>query len=162
MQNSGHKSHRPRRPGGVTILAWLQILQSLASLLIGLAFTLQAGSALGGVPAPLPYLTVKHPMAAFERGVSQLLLAFPVLWVGFALFRLKPWAWLSAMTLQSVVLVVNLVSYVRGGANYLSMAVSIIIVLYLNQAEVRAAFRPRPADAVVKAGMSGSHETMKQ
>ena len=138
-------SPRPRFPRSVRILAWLQILQGLGSLLVGLAFTLQGGAALGGVPAPLPYLAVGDPLLAFERGVSQLLLAYPILWVGFALFRLKPWAWLSTMTLQGVVLFVNLVSYFRGGANYLSMTVSILIVLYLNHAEVREAFQSRPA-----------------
>jgi hypothetical protein len=48
------------------------------------------------------------------------------------------------MTLQGVVLFVNLVSYWRGGANYLSMAMSVLIVLYLNSAEVRDAFETEP------------------
>ena len=109
-----------RRPRAAIFVAWMQILQGLASLLIGLAFTLQAGAALGGVEAPLPFVGINNPIGAFERGASQLLLAFPILWVGFGLSRLRSWAWLSAMTLQGVVLFVNLVSYFLGRANYLS------------------------------------------
>jgi len=137
-----------RRPRSVGILVWLQVLQGLGTLLIGMAFTMQAGAALGGVPAPLPVPLIQDPMGAFERGVVQLLLAFPILWVAFALAHLKPWAWLSAMTLQGVVLTVNLLSYFRGRANYLSMAMSILIVLYLNQAEVREAFRHEKRAAI--------------
>jgi hypothetical protein len=134
------KREAPRRPRAAVFVAWLQILQGLATLLIGLAFTLQAGAELGGVPAPLPYLVIDNPIGAFERGASQLLLAFPILWVGFGLFHLRPFAWLSAMMLQGVVLFVNLASYFRGRANFLSMLMSVVIVLYLNQADVREAF----------------------
>jgi hypothetical protein len=143
----------PTFPQSARILAWLQLLQSMASLLIGLAFVLQAGSILGGVPTPLPFLVIREPLNALARGVEQLLLAYPIFWVGLALFRLKPWAWISSMMLQGIVLFVNLASYFRGEANYLSMAISVLIVLYLNNAEVRGAFQPRPRqDSYSQAG----------
>jgi hypothetical protein len=137
----------PARPRAAAIVAWLQILQGLGSLLIGLAFTLQAGADLGGLPRPLPYLNIVNPVGAFERGVLQLLLAYPILWVGFGLFHLRRWAWLGAMMLQGIVLFINLVGYFRGRANLFSMAMSVLIVFYLNQAEVREAFHPAPAPA---------------
>ena len=151
------QARKPEVPRSARILAWLQILQSLATLLIGLAFTLQGGAVLGGLPAPLPYMLVEEPLLAFVRGAIQLLLAYPIFWVGLALFRLKPWAWLFSMFLQGVVLFVNLASYFRGGANYISMAMSVLIVLYLNNAEVRLAFQPPPRhDEFAEAG-EGPH-----
>jgi hypothetical protein len=140
------KPARAETPQAVRILAWLQILQGLGTLLVGLAHTLAAGSLLGGVPQPLPFVAVGEDVpSAFARGAFQLLLAFPILWVGLALFRLRRFAWLSAMSLQGVVLLLNLVSHFRGGANYASMAISVLIVLYLNNAEVREALQARNA-----------------
>jgi hypothetical protein len=147
----------PSAPRAVRVLAWLQILQSLGSLLIGLAYTVQAGSILGGVPTPLPFMLIESPLLAFERGVAQLLLAYPIFWVGLALFRRRPWAWLSAMTLQGIVLFLNLVSYFRGSANFASMAVSVLIVLYLNNAEVRHAFQAQTAPDEYSAAGEGAH-----
>jgi hypothetical protein len=142
-----------RTPRSVRILAWLQIVQSLGTLLIGLAHTVQAGAILGGLPLPLPFIIIQNPVLTFERSLAQLLLSFPIFWAGLALFRRRPWAWLSSMTLQGVVLFLNLISYFRGGANYASMAISVLIVLYLNHAEVREAFQKQAVpDEYAEAG----------
>lgn len=134
----------PSRPRSVTFVGWLEVVQALGALGLGLAFTLSGGAALGGVDNPLLLVATGDPLAELERGLTLLLLSFPILWVSFGLFRMKAWAWLFAMTLQGVVLLVNLFSYFRGRANYFSMALSIVIVFCLNQAEVRQAFKARP------------------
>jgi hypothetical protein len=63
--------------------------------------------------------------------------------IAFALLRLKSWAWMAAMELQGLGLIAALYAYLRGNPNYVGMLISIILVFYLNQQEIRAAFRGR-------------------
>ena len=155
--NIKKKSHRRLRPRPVTILGWLEVLQALGTLLVGLMLTVMGGAILGQTASPIKSLlpVVDDPLAMFVRGLLLLLFSFLILWVSFGLFRLRPGAWLTAMTVQCLILLTDLVNYFRGHTNYLAMAWSIIIVLYLNQEEVRTAFRPRSTEEIADARMSG-------
>lgn len=58
----------------------------------------------------------------------------------FGLWRFKYWGWALAMMLTGVMLTTDLVAYFRGADVYLSMLINIIIIFYLNQRGLRAAF----------------------
>ena len=58
-----------------------------------------------------------------------------------ALWRMRSLAWVASMLLQMVALTIALVSYLRGGPNYLAMLFGVVIVLTLNNQEVQDAFR---------------------
>lgn len=72
------------------------------------------------------------------------LLALLALITSVGFLRRQRLAWLFAMTLQSLCLLLALGLYTRGkpAIIYLVMAYSVGMVLYLNVSEVRAAFRP--------------------
>lgn len=71
------------------------------------------------------------------------MLSVPVLVVALGLLWLRLWAWLLAMTMQGLGLASALVAYLADRPNYILMALGILIVLDLNQGDVRKAFQSR-------------------
>lgn len=130
----------PTRTRSVTILAWLHLLQSLGLIGFGIYFALTAGWGEKGSGIAYQYL----PLAMFEDMLSAVI-TFTLGGLGaiiaIAMFRLHPFAWLAAIILQGLGLLAALYGYIRGHPNYVGMAVGIFLVFYLNQYEVREAFR---------------------
>jgi hypothetical protein len=60
--------------------------------------------------------------------------------VSVGLWRLRYWAWSATMLWAGLNMVQALLSYYRGEPQFPSMALSVLIVLYLNQREVQFAF----------------------
>jgi hypothetical protein len=129
-----------RRPTPVTILALVQLVSSLG---YALSFAVIAGAE----------LTVLDELA--DRGVGiadgtlttvSLASALAVLAViGFTaailLFRMRQLGWTLTMLLAGVSLAAQVYLYVTSGALTVHlMLIQVVIVLYLNQREVRAAF----------------------
>ena len=89
------------------------------------------------------WLTYVSEIAMLALGVLGLIAA-----IGFALLR--PPAWLEAMLVQGLFLLLGLVVYARyrpeNTGLYLLMLFSIVLVLYLNLGDVRQVFR-NPAGA---------------
>lgn len=142
-QNSVQKQRRPR---SVTIIAWLHLVQSLVLLIFGVflfeasdGFTIRVITAIRLIPP-----------AIFQNMASILVmvvLAVFGVFVAIALFRLRGWAWLAAMSLQGIGLLAALYGYITGRPNYVGMLSGILLVLYLNQYEVRIAFREQREDS---------------
>jgi hypothetical protein len=131
---------KKRRPRSVSIIAWLHLVQSLVFLVFG-AFLFEASS---GLTIRIITAIRLIPLAVFQSMISVLvmvILAVFGVFVAIALFRLKAWAWLAAMSLQGIGLVAALYGYITGRPNYVGMLIGLILVLYLNQYEVRIAFR---------------------
>ena len=110
------------RPLGVTILAILQILGGFFMLITG------ALAALAGL------LFIIFAII----GVAMMILGLIGLVVGFGLWGLKSWAWTWAM-------IVNILSIIFGlfnlQANFVSIVISLIIIIYLNQPDIKRRFR---------------------
>ncbi|MBF8257258.1 MAG: hypothetical protein HW375_2165 [Anaerolineales bacterium] len=68
------------------------------------------------------------------------LLAVTSVFVTIGLARVRPWAWLWAMTIQGARLLIGLVAYFRGDPYTFSMLIPLIAVLLLDQVPVRRAF----------------------
>lgn len=110
------------RPLGVTILAILQILGGLMMLVLGALATL-AG-----------LLFILFAIV----GVAMVILGFLGLIVGFGLWGLKSWAWTWAMIVNILTIILGLFDL---ASNFVSIVISLIIVIYLNQPDIKRRFR---------------------
>ena len=133
------KRKRSRRPPGVAVAALLHLLEWFLLLVSGGYYLLTSGALI----TRAGQLTLNPLQVAQASGTGSLLavLSLPVLVAAFGLFFLRRWAWLMAMAIQGWLLASLLVSYLSGHAIYLLMAAGILLVLSLNQNDVRLAFR---------------------
>lgn len=115
----------------MTVLAMIELLSAVA-VVIGLTE--------GGSVSLLGITTESEPEVAAVIAAIDLALAIG-LWM---LFR---WAWTMVMLWRGLILAGALLAYLRGEQPYWEMATSIIVIFYLNQAEVQSAFRRRGPDA---------------
>ena len=104
-------------PLGVLLLAGLQGLQALVLLLPGL------------------FLMI-IPIIGWIIGVPMIAIGLLLMFIAWGLFTMQSWAWLWAFVMNIIGLVVSLF-----GANWLGVILSLIIVLYLNQSDIRDRFR---------------------
>ena len=111
------------RPLGVTIIAILQLISSVL-LVFGGGTALLLGLALG----------IFGFLVAILGGV---LLVFGLIGfiIGWGLYSLKSWAWMIAFILNLLSVIFALLSF-----DIISLIIPLIIVIYLNQGEVKAAF----------------------
>jgi hypothetical protein len=147
--------HRPR---SVTILAALQILQSAALILQAAAHSTETPLRLP--PALLETLQIVPPdlVQSQVTDIVLVVLALAGLFTSLALLNMRLWAKQAAVLLQGLALLSSLVGYLRGTPNFLAMLIGVVIVLYLNQAEVHQAFRSRNSHGEAEFGQ-GAGET---
>ncbi len=132
---------RRRRPRAVTFVGWLLCGEALLLLSIGVIDLLNRVltqpadlNAIGGmVQAGTDLIQVRIPVLNTLLGASLLV-------AGAGLLRMRHWAWLLAMTIEAVSLAIALRWYALGEPRFGPMALSSLIVLALNQREVRQAF----------------------
>ncbi|HEX2172337.1 MAG TPA: hypothetical protein VHL09_07825 [Dehalococcoidia bacterium] len=126
----------PARPRAVTLVAWLHALQGIFSVVIGAISLLAAGwgtwPGLGDSGSAIIEVTL---LGSLTLGLGGLTLA-----IAIGLFRLSGWAWVVAMTLQGVNLAIGLIARAVGQADYITLAIGVVVILALNQREVREAF----------------------
>jgi hypothetical protein len=125
------------RPLGITIAAIIVALLGIGSVAVGL---LGVGVfSLSGVDTSTVANATGLGIAAIVVGVAQLIVAF-------GLWTLKGWAWLLAVILQGINVVVGLATLFMhgltgmGSAAIGSLVVSAIILAYFMTGGVRAAF----------------------
>jgi hypothetical protein len=133
----------PVRSRSITILAGLHLLQSLALLGFGIYLVQTSGWAQHVTFARafrfMPFALVDSMVS----GIVMVVLAVLGVMIAVALLGMRPWAWLAAICLQGIGLASALYGYFRNRPNFFGMLIGILLVLYLNQHEVRAAFRGR-------------------
>lgn len=81
-----------------------------------------------------------------ERATSGIVLisiSLVMFIVAFSFIRQKSWAWLAAMTIQGLSLLVGLVEYIIDNPNYVALAFGVVLVFYLNQQEVRDVYNQK-------------------
>jgi hypothetical protein len=111
------------RPLGVTIIAALQLISSII-LIFGGYTALLAG-------AVIPWL------GALAALIGGALIIFGIIGfiIGWGLWTLKSWAWMIAFILNLLSVIFALLSF-----DIISLIFPLIIVIYLNQRDVKAAF----------------------
>ena len=133
----------PERPTGVTILAVLAVIGGLISLCfggfmaflgpaVGVGMTQQTGAAVG---AAYGGLMAAMGIAFVIHGLLQLVTAY-------GLFTLKGWAWLLAVAMQVLSLVLNGIQIFRGqvGGAVIAILIAGGILYYLFRPHVQQAF----------------------
>jgi len=130
------------------ILFFLQVLQGLGLL----AYSLYIGRRFGwGFERGEIQILDIAPFEVFDvlsSGALYMGLAIITLMLAIALWMLKSWAWVASMALQGFSLFAALVGYLRQHPNYISMVLGILLVFYLNQQEIQAAFHHRQDDVL--------------
>jgi len=137
LVSAGTATTHRRRPRSVSLVGSLLCSEAVLGLVIatiGVLNVLPPTDGLGDVPrAPIDLTQLELPVLAGLGGIASLV-------AGLGVLRLRPWAWLLAMTIEAVSLALCLRWYVVGEPLYGPMALSCLIVLVLNQREVRQTF----------------------
>ncbi|MHA1246696.1 MAG: hypothetical protein ACTSPE_05160 [Candidatus Thorarchaeota archaeon] len=107
------------RPFGITLLALLHFVSGLFGLAGGV-----------GVMILLPNI-----LGVVLGGVLFVLGLFTFV-VGWGLWNLMSWAWIWSMIVNILTIIINLVS-----SNWIGIIIPLIIVIYLNQNEIKSRFR---------------------
>ena len=110
------------RPLGVTIIAILQFIAAIWFIFVG--YTLFLVGAAFGLPG----------LGAIFGGVFLIIGIFGFI-IGWGLWTLKGWAWMFAFIVNLLSVIIALISF-----DIASLIIPLIIVFYLNQGEVKAAF----------------------
>lgn len=113
------------RPFGVTVISASFVLNMIVS----------------AVRVYLAGLDTQSLMESFLiTDVAGPVLAFAGLLIGVGLFFLHRWAWIGAMVWAGINMVQALYAYYHENPQFETMALSVVIVFYLNQRAVQAAF----------------------
>jgi uncharacterized membrane protein (DUF2068 family) len=124
-----------QRPTGITVLAILAAIGGVFGILGGLALigvgtVVATSSGLGGLAAILGLIALAY-------GILSLVLAY-----GF--WTLQPWAWTLGVGLEVAGIVINVLQYINNtsalGGTIFSIAINAIVLWYLYQPNVKAAF----------------------
>jgi hypothetical protein len=128
-----------RRPFGVLVVAAIQIIRAalLVGQLLGFRIAVDWLRMSAQVPEPSPD---QQPIAfAISRGLAIALIAASLV-VAAGLLSGRRWGWVGAIILSGLALAFAIGSWWDGAPTYLSMAINVVAVFYLNQREVRAVF----------------------
>jgi hypothetical protein len=117
----------------VSFAAWVLLVE---------AFVLIGNGGLGllplvdGVGSPYDWFDVALGVLGFAVGWQVLVAAIGVWWQ-------RPWGWSVAMTLQALSLADGLANYFLRRPDYVLLLAGVVVVVVLNQEEVREAFGAR-------------------
>lgn len=151
-----HRRQR-QRPTGITILAILEFIGAIFGILGGIALlvlggvSVVSGGSVGGGSVGSGGGNAVSGADLLILGVVALVIGVVDLVLGYGFWTLQPWARLLGIGLQTLGLVVEVISIVRSalvgtfvGSQCLSIFISVIVLLYLNGPEVRQAFDREP------------------
>lgn len=134
-----------KRPLAVTILTWVLVLSSLGSIAIGglsiASFVIEfEGGRIVVFDEDIDdqVLTDQGELALDGIWYSIVGVVQLVITIGF--WRLKRWAWVAAMSWQALKLLVDVANGLAGNPEPLALGLSILLVLLLNQSDVRRVF----------------------
>ncbi|MGB5975218.1 MAG: hypothetical protein WBG38_17970 [Nodosilinea sp.] len=132
-----------RRPTGITILAVIQLIGGLLSLLFGISTVFLGGTLFAagvvqesGTPAEAGYII-------FGLGIAMLLAGIFGLIAAYGLFTLKGWGWTLAICYSLLNILQSVVSLFQGGSvprSILGPVIAGLILYYLYQPSIKRAF----------------------
>lgn len=131
-----------RRPIGVTILASLQLINSVSLLLQGVVVLFLKNSNLHQLlHTPVFPNNIAHYIGGFLLFCS--LISFLL---AYGLFSLKYWAWLISLIFQILALLAFVLVFSQAqtaaGLTVISVVIHVVIIYYLFQPNVRRLFAP--------------------
>jgi uncharacterized membrane protein (DUF2068 family) len=125
---TGYSAPSGERPLGVTIIVILEVLGALAYLFLG-AMAVLAGA----------YASSIFPgLGAFAVALGAIVLIFGLLYLllAWGLWTLKSWAWMAAVILNLIGLILGILQF-----NWIGVIINLIIVIYLQQGDIKSRFR---------------------
>jgi hypothetical protein len=138
------------RPVGVTIIAVLQLIGSIFSLLIGLGVLILKDAFLKTLAESPEFQQSAQDLppgvlggVAIFTGVIILVASLIGFLLTYGLFTLKGWAWIVTLIFSALGILGNLSGIITGqnrGLAVFQMVISIVIVYYLLRPEVKRAF----------------------
>ncbi|MEG4631548.1 hypothetical protein QUB56_18440 [Microcoleus sp. AR_TQ3_B6] len=133
------------RPQSVTVLAILQLISGIFSLLDGLFILLFAGifGGLGAAVGGAKVGTVIGGFIAIFAGISFILGLLSLL-LTWGLFQLKNWAWTGTLIVHIIATLAQIVKLFGSGGtavNFLTLGFAVASIYYLLQPDVKQAFR---------------------
>jgi hypothetical protein len=136
------------RPQSVTILAFLQLISAVFSLIDGLLILLFAGifGGIGAVVAGAKVGTVIGGFIAIFATIS-LILGVISLVLTWGLFQLKSWAWTGTLIVHVIATLAQLAKMFGSAGtavNFLTLGFAIATIYYLLRSEVKQAFAIAP------------------
>jgi hypothetical protein len=139
MAQGPGRSSRPPVISIVVLIFLLQIATFVAQLwlqLVGMGVT--SLETLGGTLSASWLQDDRWVDVLLALGLLLLVIASVFTTIGLA--RMRPWAWLWAMTIQGARLLIGLIAYFRGDPYSLALVISLVAVLLLDQEPARRAF----------------------
>ncbi|MEG4531584.1 hypothetical protein [Microcoleus sp. D2_18a_D3] len=133
------------RPQSVTVLAILQLISGVFSLLDGLFILLFAGifGGLGAAFGGAKVGTVIGGFIAIFAAISFILGLLSLL-LTWGLFQLKNWAWTGTLMVHILATLAQIVKMFGSGGtavNFLTLGFAVASIYYLLQPDVKQAFR---------------------
>ena len=125
------------RPTGITILAVLSAIGGVLSIIAGIGLV-----GLGGIGAASTGQAALFGMGAIF-GLLLLVSGIANLAFAYGAWTLQPWAWMLGVVLQLISLGLAVLTIVGGGdisGQIIGIAISAIILYYLMQPGIKAAF----------------------
>ncbi|MCX6675966.1 MAG: hypothetical protein NTW84_06085 [Methanothrix sp.] len=126
------KSSPSKRPFGVSVIV---LLIAAYILFTASVFYLSIKSQDSSISAQL--VQIMNPTEIRAVLVAELII---LLAIAIGLWRLRQWAWFLLMIWVGIQMFFDLMDYFYGHHIHASMLISVIIVFYINQREVKKAF----------------------
>lgn len=130
---AGSRTGRGNRPTGITILAILEMLGGILSILSGLAF-----ATLGGTLSGLLGSGILGPISGIFGGVA-IVAGLIYLAIGYGFFKGMSWSWWAGIILYVLGLIGSLLSILTVVA-ILPLAIYILLVYYMTRPGVKGWF----------------------
>ena len=138
------KSHKPKQPVAVTVVAFAIVVLFLIRLYQVYEPLLREKVFINGMTGSLRIgwqLTSLGNAVLTSTTYLVLSIAGIIVLIGF--LRLRRWSWLLLMTWTSASLIISLVEYFYGHPNYAVIASNVIIAFALNLSDVQRIFAAR-------------------
>jgi hypothetical protein len=132
---------RRRRPRAVSFVASLLLIESILVSLVGLlVFVAEIASITPPSAANDAFGPIVDILPGLGLALTVVVAGGGLLLASAGLFWMREWGWVLAMAFQGFGLANSLYAYFHEQPQFITMAVTSLVVLVLNQREVRQAF----------------------
>ena len=126
-----------KRPFGIYAIIVLQLLNILAN------FTDMIRVQRGLSTLALPNVQDSRILA-----VVNIVIAVILIFIIIGLWRYQYWAWFATMVVTGIALILGIWQYFHGGSPYVNLLINSLVVLYLNQRDLRRIFEDQHLQGV--------------
>lgn len=126
------------RPTGVTVLAILEIIGAILSLMAAAAF-FAVGALVGAVPELGPMSSFFGLLGAVV-GAALILLAIVGFVLAYGFWTGKGWAWILGIVFSIIGILIGVVSVIGNPGGVITIIINALILYYLTRPHVKAWF----------------------